>query len=110
MTVSMTFNHSIAAIQDCMKALGIHKAEQLTHEVAAKLINLKTHASGNINAIFNSNWHSGDGPFLEFDEAIRSFGISHSCFTPKWQTFVYDSDKKELIVKDKNYQFLLRFS
>lgn len=64
--------HSIGALADCMADLRIRPAQQLTKTLEARFRNRKTMASGLIEVVINSNWNSGDGPFIEFDETIKA--------------------------------------
>lgn len=101
---------SIGAIQDCMKALGFKASEAHSFQVEAKITNnLKPTSQGMIEVTFNSNWHSGDGPYLQADFVIKSYGIPYEEFKPRWQLFSFDSSSRTLTVKGDGYDFDLQF-
>ena len=100
---------SINAINQCMSDLGLLKSEKQKFDVDAKLYNPNNRSSGNISITFVSNWHSGDGAFIETDDIIKSYGIFYTNFKPKWQKFNYSSDTRELIVSGEDYEFVLEF-
>src|SRR3990172_4902259 len=87
---------SIRAIRDCMVDLGINANDQITKTVTATLFNERTKASGTISVTFNSNWHSGDGPYLEIGDEIRSFGIQYEVFKPQFLDIKYNRENKKL--------------
>lgn len=74
---------SIKAINDCMHDLGFVLNDNLTFKTDAVLNNPSNKRTGSICVTFNRNWHSGDGPYIDFDDVIRSFGIHHTNFKPK---------------------------
>lgn len=101
---------SIGAIRDCMEELGFEQTSARKFEAKAKLINnLKTTSQGRIEVTFHSNWHSGDGPYLEADYTIRSYGIPYEEFKPKWQKFEFQKDQKILNISGNGYDFSLEF-
>ncbi|MBQ4864392.1 hypothetical protein J8L98_22120 [Pseudoalteromonas sp. MMG013] len=100
---------NIAEIQKCMSDLGISLVQNLQNPVNAGLFNNKTLASGDIVVNFNNNFQSGDGPFIELDDVIRSFGIQYQVFKPQFQTFSYDPNQRELTVSGDCYEFSLTF-
>jgi len=100
---------SIGAIKKCMDDLDLHPSKQLTYEVDATIYNHNNHTSGSITVTFNSNWYSGDGPFIEVDDVIKSYGIHYTSFKPRWQEFEYDEKEKELLITGDGYKFCLSF-
>ena len=100
---------SIGAIKQCMEDLGFHLSRRQTFDAEATIFNPKNRLSGFISVTFNSNWHSGDGPFIEVDDVIKSFGITYTSFKPQWQDFKYNQIEKKLIISDDGYQFSLSF-
>ncbi len=102
---------SIGAIQDCMEDLGFHLSEAQMFDAQAKIVNLfNERKRGRIKVTFQSNWHSGDGPYIEMDEAIKGYGIQYSCFKPKWQRFKYEPSCRTLKVEGDGYSFTLEFN
>ncbi|MBE4039757.1 hypothetical protein HJ123_23140 [Vibrio parahaemolyticus] len=101
---------NIAEIKECMSDLGISFDGELKNPVEARFFNNKTFSKGNIVVTFNNNFQSGQGPYIEFDEVIRSFGIPYEVFKPQYQSFSYDSQERKLNVKGEGYQFTLTFS
>lgn len=56
------------------------------------------------------NGRAGDFPYLEPDDSFKSFGIFVSSFKPRWETFQYDKERKELTIKGKEFpSFTIRF-
>ena len=100
---------SIGAIKECMEDLGLSLSEKPSYEIDAQMFNYKNHASGNITVKFNSNWQSGDGPYIEVDDVIKGYGINFESFKPQWQEFTYDKAEKKLIVIGDKYKFVLTF-
>ena len=100
---------SMRAITDCMDDLDFNSNDSLTHQVVAVLNNPSNKRTGVITVTFNSNWHSGDGPYLDVDDAIRSFGINHTNFKPKWQKFTYSKEKRKMEIRGNDYNFELTF-
>ena len=101
---------SIGAIQDCMDDLGFHRGKSRTFEAHAKITNLLFKRKfGGIKIVFNSNWHSGDGPYIEMDDVIKGYNIPYTCFKPKWQNFTYDTNSRTLTVSGEGYKFALEF-
>lgn len=92
-----------------MEDLGMDKSDKPAYKVVAKMYNYKNHSSGNITVTFNCNWNSGDGPYIEVSDAIKSFDIHHESFKPQWQEFSYNKEEKKLIVKGDTYKFSLTF-
>jgi hypothetical protein len=85
-------NKSINAIRDAMEKLDLDLAEKSSYIVRAEISNnLLDHLYGHINVKFNSNWHSGDGPFVEFGDEIKGFGIQHTHFQPRYQEFNWNA-------------------
>lgn len=105
----MTDILSINAVQDCMADLGLSNSDENRHLVDASLFNPSNRSFGSIRITFCSNWHSGDGPYIEVGNEIKSFGISFLSFKPAWQTFVWDSLSKKLSVSGDGYKFILEF-
>ena len=101
---------SMGAIRECMSDMGINTNDAPTIELEAKITNLKNNLSGLISITFNCNWHSGDDPYIETDESIKSYGIQYTCFKPKWQQFKYNVKSKELYVSGDGYKFVLIFT
>ncbi|WP_210437806.1 hypothetical protein, partial [Vibrio crassostreae] len=95
---------NIAEIKECMGDLGISLEDKLLNPVEARFFNNKTHSAGNIVVTFNNNFQSGHGPYIEFDEVIRTFGISYEVFKPQYQSFSYDSQERKLNVKGNGYE------
>jgi hypothetical protein len=101
---------SIGAIRDCMEELGFEQSSARTFEAKAKIINnLKKTSQGNIKVTFHSNCHSGDGPYLDADYTIKSYGIPYQEFKPKWQKFEFQKDQRILNVSGDGYDFSLEF-
>lgn len=100
---------SIAAIRDCMNSLGFRVSDSTEHSTTAKLFNETNKQSGIIDVTFKSNWHSGEGPFLEVGDEIRGFGIRYLQFKPRWVEFTWNPDDKELVVVGNDYKFSLGF-
>jgi hypothetical protein len=101
---------SIGEFRHCMESLGLNGNDERTHTVAATFCNDRERGvGGSIDAIFNSNWHDPDGPFLEFGDEIKGFGIKHMQFKPKWLEITWNESSKELVVAHKDYQFTLKF-
>lgn len=101
---------SIGAINECMADLGLSKSEKPRFDVGAKLANHSKQAYGNITITFVSNWHSGDGAYIETDETIKSFGIPYTSFKPRWQTFTYSKVLRTLTVSGDGYEFEIEFA
>lgn len=104
--------NSVSAMRSLMISMGLKKSEKLEFDVCADLFNKKNRQRGNIQFKINSNWHSGDGPYLDFDETIKGFGIHFTKFEPKWQEMTWDRDEFTLTVKDpkNSYEFSLAFT
>lgn len=100
---------SIGAIQQCMDDLGIRWQEQNINKVSATLRNNRTQAIGTVDVTFNSNWHSGDGPYVEVGDEIRGFGIPYEVFKPQFIDITYNGGSKQLEFSHKAYNFTLQF-
>lgn len=93
-----------------MAKLGLHPGHERSYTVPADFFNEKTKSRGSIQVTFNCNWHSGEGPYLEFGEEFRSFGIRYTQFKPLWQEMRWDEPERTLTVRGDGYQFSLTFS
>ncbi len=91
-----------------MEELGLHPADQTEFDVSAKLTFGKTRGS-RINLRINSNPYSGNGPYLDFNETIKSYGLRFTRFTPQYQEMIWDEAMFTLTVIGQNYQFILEF-
>jgi hypothetical protein len=69
----------ISAIKQCMNDLGLSLSAH-THKVDVKFTNNSKFRVCNMVITFNCNWQSGDGPFVEVDDTIKDFGVTHSYF------------------------------
>lgn len=106
---------SISAIQDCMKFLGLH-VDQLEHSYLFTLIEVNGKTNhGTACGKFRNDPYSHQGPYLEFDETIRGYGIRFQEFKPQWQTFVFTASESDdragvLFVQnsDPKYSFKLK--
>ena len=96
-------------LSKCMKDLGIDTARQLRNKVDAWIFNPSSKARGDITVTFHSNWSSSDGPYIEFDETIRGFGLNHAEYRPRWVDMRYDKSEKCLTVSHEGYEFTLTF-
>lgn len=92
-----------------MRSLGFHVNDAPSHSTSAKLFNLGNRKSGTISVIFQSNWHSGEGPYLEVGDEIRGFGIQYMQFKPLWIGFTWKPSSKTLFVAGRDYEFSLQF-
>lgn len=92
-----------------MEALGLRRSEKREFKVKPQIRNLRTDAFGPIHFSINSNWHSGDGPWLDFDDSIRGYGIPFTKFTPGYQDIDWDDEAFCLTVADQAYEFTLTF-
>jgi hypothetical protein len=102
---------SIGAISQCMEALNLDSNAERSHTARARFANLRDRKlSGSIVVTFNSNWHSGDGPFLEFGEEIKSFGIRYTQFKPQWLKITWSPQALELAITHEDYGFTLQFT
>lgn len=101
---------SISAIQECMSDLGLHpnKAHKFTVDAIIEITGTN-YNQGNLIVTFNSNVHSGEGPYIETGEEIMGFGIPHTIFKPRFQKFIYTSQSKTLLVSGNDYSFTLVF-
>jgi hypothetical protein len=103
-------SHPIA-LRACMDSLNIDLNAERIHRIDAKIFNERTRVgSGPIEVMFNSNWHSGDGPFLEFEEDLEGYGIHYREFKPHWLEMVWNEAARELRVNHKDYAFTLTFA
>jgi hypothetical protein len=102
---------SIRALAECLHDLGIETQANRCSTVDASLTNKTTGASGRTEVTVHSNWHSGDGPYFELDESIKSFGIKFTQFKPQFLVLGYTSATRTLTVADlaKTYEFALTF-
>ena len=93
-----------------MQALGIDTAHLLVNKIEATIFNPSNNNVGNIVVTFNSNWNSSDGPYLEFDETIRGFGLYYRLYNPRWVSMNYHERTMELAVRGADYEFVLSFA
>ena len=103
---------SISAMWEFMDTLGLERSKQMEFKVQAKIFNSIDKTSGVIKFKINSNWHSTSGPYLDFDETIKGFGIMFTKFDPNWVDMSWDKESLTLMVEDRSkpYAFSLTFS
>ncbi len=101
---------SIRAIRDCMDDLGFVINDQPSFHAQATIRNPDNGQFGSITVTFKSNWGSGDGPYIEFTDVIRGYGIGYTYFQPQWQHFTYNKEAKQLKVVSDTYSFILTFA
>lgn len=98
---------SIGALQELMEYFDLHPSAHLEYGMRANIRVHGTNQGGSIRFIVNSNWHVGQGPFLDFDETIKSYGVMYTRFTPQFQEITWEQASEELTVKGKGYAFTL---
>lgn len=61
---------------------------------------------------FCNDVHSHQGPYIEFDETIRGFGMQYQVFKPQFQHFSFSASNNEgmLVCKGKGFEFSMKFN
>ncbi|MFD2256850.1 hypothetical protein ACFSSA_09195 [Luteolibacter algae] len=101
--------YSGQALLECIRDLEI-PADFVAHEVDVGFVGPNgIQILGNTSVIFR-NERAGDLPYIEPDHTIRSFGIFVSSFKPRWETFRYDKERKDLSISGEKFPpFTIRF-
>ena len=101
---------SISALRACMEFLSLDPNEARSHDVQARITLERPKASaGGIAVTFQSNWHSGDGPYLDFGDEIKGYGVRYAQFKPKWVNITWSSADTSLRIEGSEYDFTLKF-
>ena len=98
------------ALLECIRDLRISR-DFVSHEADAGFVGSNgMQILGNTSVTFR-NGGEGDFPYLEPHESFKSFGIFVRSFKPRWETFRYDKERKELSISGEKFPaFTIRFS
>jgi hypothetical protein len=102
---------SYGGIRKCIDYLKIDINKNIQNLVRAKInVIAPNESTGSIEVIFMSNWNSGEGPYIEFDETIKGYGIQYTQFKPQWVEMKWNSKTSTLTISNNSkYEFELIF-
>jgi|LakMenEpi03Aug12_release.lakeMendotaPanAssembly.Ray.scaffolds.fasta_scaffold757836_2 hypothetical protein len=97
------------ALLECLRDMGIPK-NFVAHEVKVGFVGPNgLQIIGNTSVTFRND-RSGDLPYIEPHYTFRSFGILVGSFKPRWETFRYNKQQKELSISGEKFPaFTIRF-
>lgn len=98
---------SVQALMDCMDNNNMNRNDTPIYRTSAYLTRLDKNAAGSVSLQFFSGQYSSFGPYVLFDETIKSFDIRFTEFKPQYQDFSYDAKLNELTIKGQNYEFCI---
>lgn len=90
------------ALLECIRDLGI-PANFVAHEVDVGFVGPNGLQILGGTSITFRNERAGDLPYIEPDHTFRSFGIFVGSFKPRWETFRYDKERKELSISGEKF-------
>ena len=106
--------NSIEAVKACMDHLKLARDVQESGVVRANLTkaNGKKIRFGVIGVEFKNDVHAHRGPWIEFDDTVRGYGLRYTQFTPQYYEYSWDADTCCLSVKDDkdSDSFTLQFA
>lgn len=107
---------SIQALKDCMDFLGL-APDLIEQPFLCKVVEVDgKYFGGTSRGRFRVDLHKHDGPFIEFDQTIRGYGLKHDQFKPRYQSFEFVREERAGLLTIQNrppslppYHFVVEF-